>query len=67
MEEDDIAKGRVGNTLVQKHQCQKRKRAKRHIYIAKGGVLTGVEGLSYAQTVQTRHKEVTADAAVERP
>jgi hypothetical protein len=33
--------------LRAENQRQKRKRAKRRTYIAKGGVLTGVEGLSY--------------------
>ena len=31
------------------------------------GVLTGVEGLSYTQTAQTRRKEATADTAAEWP
>ena len=31
-----------------KNQCQKRKRAKRHTYIARGDVLIKAEGASYA-------------------
>ena len=52
--------------LHMENQCQKRKRAKRHMYIAKGGVLTGAEGLFCAQTAQTRHEGATAGAATEQ-
>jgi len=45
------------------NQRQKRKRAKKRIYIAKGGVLSGVEGASYAQAAQIG----AAEAAAERP
>jgi len=37
------------------------------MYIAKGGVLIGVEGLSCVQPAQTRRKGPIADAAVKRP
>ena len=41
------------------NQRQKRKRAKRRTYIAKGGVSIGAEELSLAQNIQTRHKDVS--------
>ena len=49
--------------LRAENQRQKRKRAKRRTYIAKGGVLSGAEGLSRAQAAQ----EGAVEAAVERP
>ena len=45
------------------NQRQKRKRATKRKYIARGGVLLGAEGLSRAQAAQ----EATAEAAAERP
>jgi hypothetical protein len=52
--------------LHTENQRQKRKRAKRRIYVAKGGVLTGAEGLSRAQTAQNEREKATADAAPEQ-
>jgi hypothetical protein len=49
------------------NQRQKRKRAQPRTYIARGGVLSGAEGLSRAQAAQTRHEEAPAEAAAERP
>ena len=49
------------------NQRQKRKKAQRRTYIARGGVLSGAEGASRAQAAQTRHEEATAEAAAERP
>jgi len=53
--------------LHTENQCQKRKRATRRTYIARGGVLSAAEGASRAQAAQTRHEEATAEAAAERP
>ena len=49
------------------NQCQKRKRAKRRTYIARGGVLLGAEGASRAQAAQEGVVEGAAEAATERP
>ena len=53
--------------LRMENQRQKRKRAKRRLYIARGGVLTGAEGQSLAQNIQTRREDAVAEAAAERP
>jgi len=53
--------------LQAENQRQKRKRAKRRTYIARGGVLSGAEGLSRAQAAQEGAVEGAAEAAVERP
>ena len=53
--------------LCIENQRQKRKRVQRRTYIARGGVLSGAEGASYAQAAQTRHKEAIVEAAAERP
>jgi hypothetical protein len=49
------------------NQRQKRKRAKRRTYIARGGVLSGAEGLSRAQAAQEGAAEGAAEAAAKRP
>ena len=49
------------------NQHQKRKRAKRRTYIARGGVLSGAEGASRAQAAQEGAVEGAAEAAAERP
>jgi len=49
------------------NQRQKRKRAKKRTYIARGGVLLGAEGASRAQAVQKGAAEGAAEAAAERP
>ena len=49
------------------NQRQKRKRAKRRTYIARGGVLSGAEGASRAQAGQTRREEAVTEAAAEQP
>jgi hypothetical protein len=46
--------------LYIENQRQKWKRVKKRIYIARGGVLLGVEGASYTQAAQI-------EAAAERP
>ena len=48
------------------NQRQKRKRAQPRTYIARGGVLSGAEGLSRAQAAEAMH-EAPAEAAAERP
>jgi hypothetical protein len=53
--------------LRAENQHQKRKKAKRRMYIAKGGVLTGAEGLSRVQTARTERAEAAADVAAEQP
>ena len=53
--------------LYMENQCQKRKRAKKCIYIARGGVLSGAEGASRAQAAQRGAAEGVAEAAAERP
>ena len=53
--------------LYMENQRQKRKRVQQRMYIAKGGVLLGVEGLSHAQAVQKRAVEGAVEAAAERP
>jgi len=53
--------------LCMENQRQKKKRAKRRTYIAKGGVLLGAEGASRAQAAQEGAVEGPAAAAAERP
>ena len=53
--------------LRTENQRQKRKRAKRRTYIAKGGVLSGAEGASRAQAAQEGSAEGVVEAATERP
>jgi len=53
--------------LCMENQRQKRKRAKKCTYIARGGVLLGAEGASRAQAVQGGAAEGAAEAAAERP
>ena len=53
--------------LCIENQRQKRKRAKRRTYIARGGVLTGAEGASRAQAAQGGAAEGAAEAAAKRP
>jgi hypothetical protein len=53
--------------LWAENQRQKRKRAKRRTYIARGGVLSEAEGLSRAQAAQEGAAEGAVEAAVERP
>ena len=49
------------------NQCQKKKRAEKRTYIARGGVLSGAEGASRAQAAQEGVVEGAAEAATERP
>jgi len=49
------------------NQRQKRKRAKKCTYIARGGVLLGAEGASRAQATQGGAAEGAAEAVAERP
>ena len=53
--------------LRMENQRQKRKRAKKRTYIARGGVLSGAEGASRAQAAQEGAAEGAAEAAAERP
>jgi len=53
--------------LYIKNQRQKRKRAKKCTYIARGGVLLGAEGASCAQATQEGAVEGAAEAAAEQP
>ena len=53
--------------LRTENQRQKRKRAKRRTYVARGGVLLGAEGASRAQAGQIGAAEGAAEAAAERP
>ena len=53
--------------LYMENQRQKRKRAKKCTYIAKGGVLSGAEGASHAQAAQEGAAKGAAEAAAERP
>ena len=53
--------------LRMENQRQKRKRAKKCTYIARGGVLSGAEGASRAQAAQEGAAEGAAEAAAERP
>jgi len=53
--------------LCMENQRQKRKRAKKCTYIARGGVLLGAEGASRAQAAQGGAAEGAAEAAAERP
>ena len=50
-----------------KNQRQKRKRAKRRTYIARGGVLSGAEGSSHAQAAREGAAEGAVEAAAKRP
>src|ERR1700722_8465569 len=49
------------------NQRQKKKRAEKRTYIARGGVLSGAEGASRAQAAQEGVVEGAAEAATERP
>ena len=49
------------------NQHQKRKRAKKCTYIARGGVLLGAKGASCAQAAQGGAAEGAAEAAAKRP
>ena len=51
--------------LYMENQRQKRKRAQRRTYIARGGVLSGAEGLSRAQAARNGAVEGAVEAAVE--
>ena len=53
--------------LYIKNQRQKKKRAKKRTYIARGGVLSGAEGASCAQAAREGVVERAAEAAAERP
>lgn len=53
--------------LYMESQCQKRKRAKKRMYIAEGGVLLGAKGASRAQAAQEGVAAVAVEAAAERP
>ena len=53
--------------LRMENQRQKRKRAQPRTYIARGGVLSGAEGLSRAQAARNGAVEGAAVAAAERP
>ena len=46
---------------------QKRKRAKKRTYIARGGILLGVEGAFYAQAAQIGLGEGAVNVVAERP
>ena len=49
--------------LYIKNQRQKKKRAEKRMYIARGGVLLGAEGASRAQATQEGAVEGAAEAA----
>ena len=49
------------------NQRQKRKRAKKRTYIAKGGVLSGAEGASRAHAAREGAAAVAVEVAAERP
>ena len=53
--------------LYIENQRQKKKRVEKRTYIARGGVLLGAEGASYAQAAQEGVVEGVAEAAAERP
>ena len=53
--------------LYIENQREKKKRAKKRTYIARGGVLSGAEGASRTQAAQEGAVEGAAEAAVERP
>jgi hypothetical protein len=53
--------------LRMENQRQKRKRAKKRTYIARGGVLSAAEGVSCAQAAQIRAEDRAVEAAAERP
>ena len=49
------------------NQGQKRKRVQKRTYIARGGVLLGAEGASYAQAAQEGVVEGAAEAVTKQP
>jgi hypothetical protein len=51
--------------LRMENQRQKRKRAQRRMYIAKGSILSRTEGASRVHTAQERAAEGTTERAVE--
>ena len=53
--------------LRMENQRQKKKRAKKRTYIARGGVLLGAEGASRAQAAQKGAVEGAVEAVAERP
>jgi len=53
--------------LCIENRLQKRKRVKKRTYIARGGILLGVEGASYAQAIQEGAAEGVVEAAAEQP
>ena len=53
--------------LRMENRRQKKKKAQRRTYIARGGVLLGAEGASRAQDAQEVAQEGAAEAAAERP
>ena len=53
--------------LCMENRRQKKKKAQRRTYIARGGVLSGAEGASHAQDAQEVAQEGAAEAAAERP
>ena len=53
--------------LRMENQRQKKKRAKKRTYIARGGILSGSEGASRAQAAQTRQEAAIVEAAAEQP
>ena len=53
--------------LCMENRRQKKKKAQRRTYIARGGVLSGAEGASRAQDAQEVAQEGAAEAAAERP
>jgi hypothetical protein len=57
----EVEKLRVEN------QRQKKKRAQKRLYIAKGGILVGTEGAARAQTAQDRAAGGVAEIVAERP
>jgi hypothetical protein len=53
--------------LRMENQRQKRKRAKKRTYVARGGVLLAAEGASCAQATQIRAADRAVEAAAKRP
>jgi len=53
--------------LCMENQCQKKKRAKKRTYIARGGILSGSEGASCAQATQIRQEVAIVEAVAEQP
>jgi hypothetical protein len=49
------------------NQCQKKKKAIRRTYIAKGGVLSGAEGLSCTQAAETEQQKAAAEQLQRAP